>query len=166
MPNLVQRPLARFVSKIGSCAKCMRQSLEAAIVAWILFAFTVIYYPGTSLQFVIEMMAAAVSLLWLLHLATYAGRALNKSHVMGEQAVGTVDANALPNELERRRVIGVLLRAAAIGAAISLPMILRPTAALAFCGQCSKNSDCGVSPCRCVNTAGPGLPVCNECKCN
>ncbi len=166
MPHLVQRPLARFVSKIGSCANCMRQSLEATIVAWILFAFTVIYYPGTSLQLVIEMMAAALSLLWLLHLATYAGRALNKSHVMDAQAAGPVDANALPSELDRRSAIGILLRAAAIGAAVSLPMILRPTAALAFCGQCSQNSDCGVSPCRCVNTAGPGLPVCNECKCN
>ena len=34
----------------------------------------------------------------------------------------------------------------------------------AFCGQCTKNSDCGVSPCHCTNTAGPGLPVCNECR--
>lgn len=166
MPNLVQRPLAHLVRKIGSCATCMRQSLEAAIVAWILLAFMITYYPGSPLQFAIQIIASALSLLWLIHVAAYAARALNRSRVTDEQAAGRVGANALPNELERRRAIGVLVRAAAIGAVSSLPIILRPTAAFAFCGQCSKNSDCGVSPCHCVNTAPVNSGrVCNECKC-
>ncbi len=165
MYHQVQRRLARFVGKIGSCATCMRQSLQAAFVAWILFALTLTYYPETRLLFWMQMLASALSALWLLHVATYATRALNKSRVANEQAPRRVETNALANELGRRSAIGVLLRAATIGAIASLPIILRPTAAYAFCGQCSKNSDCGVWPCHCTNTAGPGLPVCNECKC-
>lgn len=165
MHNQVQSRLARSVGKIGSCATCMRQSLEATSIAWILFALTVTYYPDSRLQFAIHVLAAALSALWLLHVSIYAARALNKSRVSNESTPRRVDTNTMPNELERRGAIGVLLRAAAVGAVISLPIILRPTAAFAFCGQCTKNSDCGVSPCHCTNTAGPGQPVCNECKC-
>lgn len=162
----VRRSLMGFIARIGSCATCMRQSLQTAIVAWFLFALAAFYYPGTPFQSAMQVTASALSLLWLLHLAAYAARALNRSRTGDKQVTITIGSKALQNELGRRRALAILLRAAAIGAVVSLPLVLRPTAALAFCGQCSKNSDCGVSPCRCVNTAGPGLPVCNECKCD
>lgn len=166
MPNLVQKPLMYLAAKVGSCATCMRQSLEAALVAWILFALTVTYYPGATLLVAIEMAASALSVLWLVHVATYAARTLNRSRVTDERAARRVGTNVPPNELGRRSAIGVLLRGAAIGAVSSLPVVLRPGAAFAFCGQCTNNSDCGVSPCRCVNTAPVNSgQVCNECKC-
>jgi hypothetical protein len=139
----------------------MRQSLQAAVIAWIAFAIATTYAPGTSTDATLQIAALGLTALWALHVATFAGRALNKTRV-GSRA----DAADMPEALGRRGAIGVLLRGAAAGAAFSLPLILKPTTAAAFCGQCSKNSDCGVSPCRCTNTAGPGLPVCNECKCS
>jgi len=164
MLSLLQQPLWHWIGRIGSCSTCMRQSLEGAIASWTAFALAVICDPGAPLHSAILMVASALSALWLVHVATYAARSLNKSRVTAK-AAGRVAANAQPAAFERRRAIGLLLRAAAVGAVSSLPVILRPGAAVAFCGQCSKNSDCGVSPCYCTNTAGPGLPVCNECKC-
>jgi len=165
MPNVNQMSIARLLAKTGSCATCMRQSLEAAICAWILLAVVVFYYPGGALQFGIETLASALSLLWLTHVATYAARSLKKSRVSGDRPGAKLSANTYSASLPRRNAVRLLLRAAAVGAAVSLPLILRPSAALAFCGQCSSNSECGVSPCHCTNTAGPGQPACNECKC-
>lgn len=163
MDDLVHKPLTRFVQKIGSCATCMRQSLQAAIAAWILFALAFTYYTGTSLAFALQSVASALTVLWLVHVATYSGRALGKSHSIEGHVAGAGVANAGQNGLERRGAIRILLQAAAVGAIASLPLVLRPSTAFAFCGQCSRSSDCGT--CRCVNTAGPGQPVCNECKC-
>lgn len=163
MDDLVQKSLTHFVRKIGRCATCMRQSLQAAIAAWILFALAFTYSPGTSLAFALQLVASALTVLWFVHVATYAGRALSKSHSIKQPVAETGVATAGENELERRGAIRILLQAATVGAIASLPVVLTPGTAFAFCGQCSKQSDCGT--CRCVNTAGPGQPVCNECKC-
>lgn len=167
MLDRMQTPLVQFVSRIGSCATCMRQSLEAAAIAWIVFALTATYSANVTLVTAAQALAAALTVLWLIHIATYALRALNKSHRAGSANDATVDADDGSTPLGRRTAIGVVLRAAAVGAVVSLPAILRPDAALAFCGQCTRNSDCGVSPCRCVNTAPVNSgTVCNECKCD
>ncbi len=47
---------------------------------------------------------------------------------------------------------------APIGA--TLKMLRKNQPQVAFCGQCTKNSDCGT--CRCT---GPRDGSCNECKC-
>lgn len=165
MPDRTQRPLVQFVSRIGSCATCMRQSLEAAAVAWIVFALTATYSSNATLVTAAQAVASALSVLWLIHIATYAARALNKSNRAGPTTDAAADDGS--TALARRTAIGVVLRAAAVGAVVSLPAILKPDAALAFCGQCTKNADCGVSPCRCVNTAPVNSgTVCNECKCD
>jgi hypothetical protein len=133
----------------------MKQSLLAAIAAWILFALAFTYYPGTSLAFALQLLASASTILWLVHVATYSGRALGKSHSIEGQDAGAGVANAGQNKLERRGAIRILLQAAAVGAIASLPLVLRPSTAFAFCGQCSKSSECGT--CRCVNTAAGAL---------
>jgi hypothetical protein len=165
MLERLRQPLVRWTRKIGSCATCMRHSLQAAIATWAIFALAVACDSGAPLRVAILVLASALSVLWLIHVATYAARSFRKLRGTAEQAGGKVFPNVLPAEFERRGALGFLLRAAAVGAVSSLPVILQPSAAVAFCGQCSKDADCGVSPCYCTNTAGPGLPVCNECKC-
>ena len=75
MHGQLERRLIRLFGKIGSCARCMRQSLEAAIIAWILFALVVTYSSGMYLRGPIGILSLALSALWLLHVSTYAARA-------------------------------------------------------------------------------------------
>jgi hypothetical protein len=66
------------------------------------------------------------------------------------------------DRMVRRQVLGTFVRAAGIGLLASIPVVSWSSAALAYCGQCTKNEDCGVGW-SCKNTAAVNEDVCNEC---
>lgn len=154
MTNVISSIQTYFDQKIGRCAYCMRQAFIASLAGWALFGAAVLLLPGSPLVVFAGIAALAVSVLWLLHVAAHAGRATAKAGRM--QKANAVDPAG------RRQVLGTFLRAAGIGLLASVPVVSWSSAALAFCGQCTKNDDCGVGW-SCKNTAAYNEDVCNEC---
>ena len=157
MPEFIHEYLEHTMSRLGHCSRCMQQSLGAATLLWALFALLSVSSYSGYLQPWVAAIAAMASLVWLAHLAALAIR----------QAKGLGDDAQLPLPAAgRRRALGHVLRAAGIGVAASLPLSWA-LPALAFCGQCTKDADCGGSEngwC-CKNTAPVNAGyVCNECK--
>lgn len=165
MHDLILKSQALFDGKIGRCATCMRQSLMATLTAWGIFGIGLLTWRGHLVQDLIGLLALGLSALWLLHVAAYAIRTTARSS--GEQAsnIGTALAQTELgiDQISRRRAFGILLRAAGIGAAVSVPVVLWPSTSFAFCGQCTINAHCG-SGWVCRNTAPVNSgKVCNEC---
>lgn len=148
MRDPISKSLAFLTANVGRCATCMRQSLTAALAAWALFGVCLAIWPEA--QTLTGLAALGLSALWLAHIAVYAARARKR-----------------PVELAgRRHALGFLARAAGAGVAASVPVLLWPSQGFAFCGQCTKNSDCGSanSGWVCRNTAAVNSgKVCNEC---
>ena len=128
---------------LGHCPTCMRQALLMTFIAWIVFALASHWgLQGFPLG-LIGFASVALTALWLLHVWVFAARE------MAPVATGAGD-----NLVGRRNFLGFMLKAAGAGVVASVPLVLWPSAAHAFCGQCSKNADCGVGW-SCSNTAGP-----------
>jgi hypothetical protein len=146
MRALISRSRGFFAAKVGRCATCMRQSLAATLAAWAVFGIGLLTGAGGLAQTLIGLAALALTALWLVHVAVYAARARTEPDLAG-----------------RRHALGVLARAAGAGVALSVPVLLWPGEAFAFCGQCTRNQDCGVGFV-CRNTAAVNSgKVCNEC---
>lgn len=151
MQNLILEYQAVFSTKIGRCAKCMRQSFTVALAAWGVFGIGLMILPNSMVQNAIGIMALGLTALWMLHVVAYALRAVMPPTKPDIDPIG------------RRRTLGFMLRAAGIGVVASTPALLWPTKVLAFCGQCTKDDDCGVGW-SCKNTAAVNSgEVCNEC---
>ena len=158
-----------FISKIGRCERCMRQSLAAALLAWGLFGIGQLVWPASFIEDLISIAAACLTSLWLLHVATYAARAVKRLRPEGTKRpnhsdLGAVSASAALDEaIDRRTAFATVARTAGFGVLASIPIALWPTASFAFCGQCTKNADCGVGwVCRNTAPVNSGK-VCNEC---
>ena len=168
MRDLISRFRASFLAKLGRCGRCMRQSLLAALTAWAVFGLGLPIWPDGLARDLIGFSAFALTTLWLLHLTAFAARSLDKTRRGDAQPPLTGSAFA-PADLSvehfgRRRALGVVLRAAGIGVIASVPVLLWPSESFAFCGQCTKNADCGVGfVCRNTAPVNSGK-VCNECK--
>jgi hypothetical protein len=136
----------------------MRQSLMAALAAWAAFAVAWPLTGGGLAPALAGLAALALSALWLTHVGAFAAR---------EVSAARQDDAAVPAErgeaVGRRRALGLMLRAAGAGAVASIPVVLWSSESHAFCGQCTKNADCGVGYV-CRNTAPVNSgKVCNEC---
>lgn len=142
---------SHFLRNLGHCDRCMKKALISSICAWSVFALVSSTGGYPVLALAAALIAGGVSLLWLAHLTGYALRA-------------TRSLKAVPvDPFGRRRTLGLMVRAAGIGMLASVPVALLPTAAAAFCGQCTKNADCGYGF-SCKNTAPVNSgKVCNEC---
>lgn len=163
MHALISRCYAFFAARLGHCTKCMRQSLAAALAMWGGFVIVLTVWPGSSVQHFIGLTASALTALWLLHIAVYAFRALVDGHGGGRTSGTSTQIERGFDDVGRRQAIGTLMRAAGVGLVASVPALLLPSAAFAFCGQCTKNSDCGVGwVCRNTAPVNSGK-VCNEC---
>lgn len=157
MHDLVSQFQALFAAKIGRCAFCMRQSLAAALAAWGIFALAWLSADGLA-PALAGMAALALSALWLTHVGAFAAREVRTA----QQGSAAMPANR-GEAVGRRRAIGLMLRAAGAGAVASIPVVLWPSESHAFCGQCTKNADCGVGfVCRNTAPVNSGK-VCNEC---
>lgn len=170
MRELVSKTQVHFTSKIGRCTTCMRQSLTVAVAAWVAFGIASLVWPHGLVQTLTGVSAAGLTALWTLHVATYAARVMAETRNDRERSNGHPAARAALVRREpdvepigRRRALGVMVRAAGIGVVASVPVMLWPSESYAFCGQCTKNADCGVGYV-CRNTAPVNSgKVCNEC---
>lgn len=177
MRDAIARLRAYLSTNIGRCTTCMRQSMAVAVVASASFAVVAVAWPDGWLSSLVGLLAIGSTALWVLHVAVFAARAAKRpaqeggqtaSDGVGRQSVRTSGWNGPGPGMDRRNAVGVLLRAAGVGAIASLPLAWS-SRALAFCGQCTKDDDCGGSQygwC-CKNTAPVNAGyVCNECvKC-
>lgn len=164
MRDLASKFRAHFAAKIGRCATCMRQSLAAASGTWGVFAISWAMEPSGLAPALTGLAALALTGLWLAHVATYATRAVTETR-RGDAPLPAASPRTESGvaQIGRRRAIGTLLRAAGAGAVASVPLMLWPSESFAFCGQCTKNADCGVGYV-CRNTAPVNSgKVCNEC---
>ncbi|WP_346908351.1 DUF3624 family protein [uncultured Roseibium sp.] len=140
-----------IIRNFGHCDRCMKKALISSLCAWGGFALVASTGGYQSLALAAALIAGGLSLLWLVHLVGYALR-----------ATGSLKA-APVDPLTRRKTLGLMAKAAGIGVLASVPVTLLPTAAAAFCGQCTKNADCGYGF-KCKNTAPVNSgEVCNEC---
>jgi len=147
MSEFISRTRSYFGESLGRCATCMRQALIAALAACAMFAFAVWAALPAVFTALAGLAALGLGALWLAHVAAFTARAHMKENHAG-----------------RCEALGFALRAAAIGAAFSIPVAAWSSKAMAFCGQCTQNSDCGPC-CKCINTAPVNSgKVCNECK--
>ncbi len=136
--------LTGIISQLGSCSRCMKKAFLIAVVAWC--AVPALYLLGNWYLFAgMAGVAASLTLLWLAHVFTYAGR----------HAFGSVNVPAV--FVDRRRVLTLFLKTAAAGAVISFP-----TAAHAWssCGGWS-SGDC--NPCERRQTATSSCTRCRSC---
>jgi hypothetical protein len=167
MRDLISRSSAFFTAKVGRCGTCMRQALAVALALWAVFGAGMVMWPDGRVQTLIGLVAFAFTALWLLHVAAYAARAVAETLSRDGQLPGPGMTGAAPARTElrvgRRHALGVLLRAAGVGVAVSVPVLLWPSDGFAFCGQCTQDADCGVGFV-CRNTAAVNSgKVCNEC---
>lgn len=151
MHNFILKYRTVFSTKFGGCQMCMRQSFTAALAAWGGLGIGQLFWPNNMLLGIVGLLAFGLTILWTLHLAAYSLK------------TGFSPAKSDAVQFDRRHTLGLMLRAVGIGIAVSTPAILWPSKALAFCGQCTVNKDCGVGW-SCKNTAAIGSgKVCNEC---
>lgn len=140
-----------ILRNLGHCDRCMKKALISALCAWGVFALASLAGGDPAISMTAASIAAGLSFLWLAHLTGYAFRATRSLKATSIDRSG------------RRRTLGLMAKAAGIGVLASVPVLLLPTAAAAFCGQCTKNADCGYGF-KCKNTAPVNSgKVCNEC---
>lgn len=136
----------QFVQKFGRCGACMRTAAVAALAATGLAALAPAAGLPAPVPQLLALSAALLACNWLAQVAVFALRPVADAPDPG-----------------RRATLAGVLRLAAVTLAASLPLAAWSTRALAFCGQCEKDDDCG-SGHVCKNTAAVGSgEVCNEC---
>ena len=139
----------RLASNFGRCPNCMKQSFftaaiccSAALVCWTMI-------PGNHVAYLLAIPALVATLLWL-------------SHIVAHSIQNRKNPSNKGSQQDRRDALAAMARAVGIGIVVSTPALIWPTKVLAFCGQCTKDDDCGVGW-SCKNTAAVNEPVCNEC---
>lgn len=165
MRSLTSRYIHSFLARIGRCTRCMRQSLVATLTMWAIFAVAMMAWPGVLVAYVFGATAVALTGLWALHIAVYAARAMAEVRIGGRifSASPSIADNVDVDVAGRRQALATLFRLAGAGVAASVPVLFLPSDASAFCGQCTKNADCGVGwVCRNTAPVNSGR-VCNEC---
>lgn len=145
------KSLSTIFRKLGHCQRCIQKSFLASLAAWAVYGLTASAGLPHAAQTLIAVIATGLSALWLAHLAAFVLRSSWFSR--DRQIDGT----------ERRQALVLAARGIGVGVLASVPAVLLPESAAAFCGQCTKNADCGKGW-SCKNTAPVNSgEVCNEC---
>ncbi len=162
--------ISQLVSaKLGRCARCMRLSLQGAIVGWVAVAGVYQIQPDGWMWSVPLVLAVPFTVLWVSHIAAYAMRAVRreqgtqvedqpKSPMFNDRGVGVVT---------RRQALTLFVSGTVMGVLASLSI---SPAAFAVC-----NGRCGSGTCEC-NTGRCGgneryvccpadAPYLNHCDC-
>lgn len=143
--------LPALFKQLGRCNRCIRKAFLTSLGAWAAYALGLSAGLPDSLQAVTGIAAIGLSALWLAHLTAHTLR------------TGLRPSQGSSDFTGRRETLGLMARALGIGVLASVPLALLPEKALAFCGQCTKDADCGVGF-SCKNTAPVNSgTVCNEC---
>lgn len=143
--------LSTISRKLGHCPRCIRKAFIASLAAWAVCALTASSALPQTAQILIALIASGLSALWLAHLTAFV---LRSSWFSRDRQI---------DGAERRQALVLMTRAIGVGVLASVPAVLLPESAAAFCGQCTQNSDCGKGW-SCKNTAPVNSgEVCNEC---
>jgi hypothetical protein len=143
--------LSTFFKKLGQCQRCIQKSFLASVAAWAVYALTASAALPHAAQIPIAVIATGLTALWLAHLTAFVLRSCWFSR---DRQIDVA---------ERRQALSLMARAAGVAVLSSVPAVLLPESAAAFCGQCTKNADCGYGW-SCKNTAPVNSgKVCNEC---
>ena len=141
-PNLFK--YKEFLSKIGSCGRCIRIAGNAAVLSWIFTALLLVSGPVIG-SFNLESSAAItiaslLSAWYLVNLLVFAGR-------IGVSNVGNyliVHENQ-PTMVTRRGAMGVFLKTGATALVLGVGMTVNPDASQAsccYCAQTDRNGRC------------------------
>jgi hypothetical protein len=140
-----------FISHIGICGRCMRQSFIVAILSVWLFSFIYLHFGrSASLElYIAAVLAFSSVLLWLTHVVTFAIR------LDGE------DNNTDDLLCRRKLVTRIMLIAIATAAATAIPRV-----SYAW-NECPGRLNCGPSSCTDseVYCCPKGYPILNLCNC-
>ncbi|WP_417668942.1 hypothetical protein [Roseibium sp.] len=135
-----------YVRNLGACSRCMKLTLAVAMVCW---GVTVSLKAMPVLSTLALLGAIAATGLWIAHVTAFASRMMTVDEGLGDEG--------------RRSMLRLSGAAVAVGVAASIPVVAWSNKALAFCGQCTKNADCGHGfVCRNTEAVNSGK-VCNEC---
>jgi hypothetical protein len=136
----------QIFGRFGRCGACMRVAFAAALSASGAAALAAALAVTPAAVYPILALAILLTGNWLAHLAAF--------------AASGAPADADPG---RRGALAAAAKLIVIGVAVSIPVATWSTTALAFCGKCTKNEDCG-DGFVCRNTAAVNSgEVCNEC---
>lgn len=161
---MLHSAFGRQFQKIGSCSICMRSALLYAVSVWLLWmAMVLVSAPSVVLSATL-VAASTLSAIWVMHVVVYVMKSIKFMAHRSERAEQNVTHI---RDFGRRNVLKTIARASAVASLASLPTVLLSKQALAFCGQCTVDADCGSSDSNwcCKNTAPVNAGyVCNECK--
>jgi hypothetical protein len=150
--------------RLGYCLRCMRIAVRAAIAGWLAAAAAHLLPLPAHIGGVAVLVAASLSLLALLHIASFAVRRIETLRGDDRNATGAAAIAPGRRAFVRAFAVGVLAAAAA-----TVPFA---RAALAACGDCAAQFGAGWLDCitNFCNTVGqtccpPGYPYLNHCDC-
>lgn len=164
MRNSISRGFSVVTARFGRCTKCMRQSFSLAALVWVIAGALSNHHP---LRYLAMGVASALTALWAAHLLKFSVTTAARKAVNVGGSTGASDLSC--SDPARRRTAGLLFRATGVAMLASVPILIWPSRSYAFCGQCSKDDDCGgrSNGWCCKNTAPVNSgSICNECvKC-
>jgi hypothetical protein len=142
MERMLRRVGVIGAGTLGRCPVCIRAAFLAALAAWLAALCLLAMRPAAPLADAALLLAAGASLLWLSHLAAFAGRAARC-----RAASATLSADGTVERPSRREALAVFARAFAYAAVMSA-LALRSLPARADSG-CSGATPfaCGVRWC-------------------
>lgn len=160
----LQSTFTLHLKKIGSCSLCMRSALFYAIAGWFAWLATSLLFAPSWFVFIVLAAAILLSANWMTHVVVYVVRSKN---LLKRRPRKPQEDDKHVGYINRRNMLATIARATAVATVASLPTVLLSKRAMAFCGQCTFDRDCGSDDSNwcCKNTAPVNAGyVCNECK--
>ncbi|WP_422371013.1 hypothetical protein [Hoeflea sp.] len=154
MNRLISRLTRSIDATFGTCSICMRKSFLAALAASGLWLAATLLWPDLPVPQIAGLAALGLVALWLMHVATYAARAVHiarrkRRQTMPEVASGPLAV--LPGAgLDRRAALGVFARA--LGVAVFASATVWPFSASASQHVCGDGSRCEIGNKCCWNS--------------
>ncbi len=140
-----------FSNKLGRCSKCIRASVQGAVLGWIAVTAIVVLLPDRfHMWYLVLLWPISFTILWLSHIGAYAARGISaqEKELLRESAQGS-------RRLTRREMVGVFLNNATFAVAASATLLLTPWQLQAMCydhgqpctchgqGCCDSTDKCG-----------------------
>lgn len=162
MHMLFSRLVKAIDATFGTCSICMRKSLAASLAASGLYIAAALIWPDRLLQMVLGLLALALFGLWMIHVITYAARAVVIARRKGQQAAsgGTYAVAPVRNRLHinRRGALGIFAKAA--GVAVFASTAFWPFMASANQHVCGDGSYCEIGNKCCWNSESEAYFCC------
>lgn len=154
MHLLFSRLLKTVDATFGTCSICMRKSLASALVASGFYIGVALIWPDRLLQTVLGLLALGLVGLWVLHVITYAARAVFIARRKRLQAMSGGTSALAParnnSSIDRRATLGIFAKAA--GVAVFASTAFWPFMASAEQHVCGDGSYCEIGNKCCWNS--------------